>query len=346
MENNNYLFQFIKGNKQICPACGRKSFAAMVNVQTGEMTQFGKCDHLNSCGYKLIPTGEDVMAWRKQQSNLTCTKSAVSHLETPSKEVYSVPVEVANKIYQSCKDGGKDGGKNNLLTYFEEVARKLGVKVEEVECMLRQAWKEMRVTFSFNGSNKVIYWQQAIDGRIATGKVMRYDQEGHRIKYVNSPVGWVHSDDSFGCKIDPDKQQLRQCLFNEHLLAQYPAADVFVVESEKTAIILWIYLKMESRTRQFVILSTGGAGNFKLGMFEPILRALKGRNITTIPDHGMFDKWAQEAKQISTAADKLGIKANWFMVDVRNVRKKFNLSDKQIESLHKGFDIADVLVMH
>ena len=84
-----------------------------------------------------------------------------------------------------------------------------------------------------------IFFQIDKLGRCRTGKIMKYDPEtGHRIKDENVPgrITWVHSLMKKLGRL-PDDWTLTQCLFGEHLLAEYPDKPVALVESEKTAFI-------------------------------------------------------------------------------------------------------------
>lgn len=78
--------------------------------------------------------------------------------------------------------------------------------------------------------NAVVFWQVDIKGRIRTGKIMRYGNDGHRIKedgLVN--FMWAHRMKSI---VDnPDDFNLVQCFFGEHLLSVHPGSKVMIVES-------------------------------------------------------------------------------------------------------------------
>lgn len=61
---------------------------------------------------------------------------------------------------------------------------------------------------------------------------MLYDATtGKRVKHPQPHVCWVHTE------MKLKDYNLRQCFFGEHLLPLYPDRKVFVVESEKTAVI-------------------------------------------------------------------------------------------------------------
>ena len=75
---------------------------------------------------------------------------------------------------------------------------------------------------------------------------------------------------------------MRQCLFGEHLLAQYPDALVCLVEAEKTAVICSAFCP------KFIWLATGG--KTQLG---DRLDVLKGRKVLVFPDIDAYAAWRE-----------------------------------------------------
>jgi hypothetical protein len=124
-----------------------------------------------------------------------------------------------------------------------------------------------------------IFWQVDHRNLIRTGKVMLYDVDtAKRVKEPFNHITWMHSLlQKERDKISPDTGdlfrlhkmndvykladlpplgfKLNQCLFGEHLLAQFPDRSVAVVESEKTAVIASHYCP------DFLWLATGGLNN-------------------------------------------------------------------------------------
>lgn len=116
----------------------------------------------------------------------------------------------------------------------------------------------------------------------------------------------------------PKDWELTQCLFGEHLLAQYPDRPVALVESEKTAVIC------AATMPEYVWLATGGKSQF-----NERLNVLKGREIIAFPDVDGFDTWTEKAK----ALPELNIK-------VSNLLQK-EATDEEKE---QHIDIADWLI--
>ena len=169
-------------------------------------------------------------------------------------------------------------------------------------------------------SHDVIFYQIDIQGRVRTGKVMKYDPDtGHRIKDDTTPgkINWIHSLMKYAGQL-PKNWTLTQCLFGEHLLPLHPDKPAAIVESEKTAIICTGLIP------QFVWLATGGKSQL-----NERLKVLQGRSITAFPDIDGFAVWNQKAAEFP----ELGIKVN-------DLLEKHGTAQDRIDRI----DIADWLI--
>ena len=110
----------------------------------------------------------------------------------------------------------------------------------------------------------IIFWQIDEQSQVHGGHIMRYHTDGHRQGYQ----GWVH-DRLMKASLLPPDYQLHQCLFGQHLLALHPDAQVCIVESEKTALLL------SARHRNAVWLATCGSS----GLTVEKTACLKNRRI-------------------------------------------------------------------
>lgn len=135
----------------------------------------------------------------------------------------------------------------------------------------------------WNGSS--VFWQIDVDGKVRGGKLMAYDDSGHRIKKPKALITWMHSHLNF------KDYNLQQCFFGEHLLMLNPSMDVCIVESEKTAMICAAYVP------NCIWLATGGKSgcNFSL---KSVNHVLKGRDVYLEPDQGAYDLWLEKSKTI------------------------------------------------
>lgn len=151
-----------------------------------------------------------------------------------------------------------------------------------------------------------------------SGKVMLYNSsDGHRVKEPHSYVSWVHSE------LHLENFNMKQCLFGEHLLLQYPTKPVAIVESEKSALIAAHFMS------DFIWLATGGIhGCFK----EESIKVLKNRSVMLCPDLGAFAAWKAKMPMLSAVCSKVVISEHLELVATEEQRKS-------------GLDIADFLLM-
>jgi len=232
-----------------CPACGtKKSFVRYMDLTTREYVgdDIGRCNREQHCGYH-----------KKPDSNAVVTLK-------PSEVVFKETDYLPKTILKNSRD-------DYLFKY-------LTTKFPKEKVL--KAFSKYKV-FSDNSKyhRATVYPQIDIKGRIRTAKIMLYDNNGKRIKYPYSVIGWMHKElyDDF---------QLEQCLFGEHLLADKEAIQTLVglVESEKTAVILSI------RYPSVTWVASGGISNLS----PKKLKILNGFRVTAFPDKGAADYWKRK----------------------------------------------------
>jgi len=139
---------------------------------------------------------------------------------------------------------------------------------------------------------------------------------GRRVKEPQACVSWTHSE------LRLPNFNLRQCLFGQHLLPLYPDRTVFLVESEKSAVIASHYMP------DVLWLATGG----KNGCFNvQTVEVLRGRDVILLPDLGATDAWRDKLPMLRPICRSVA--ASTMLEDMA--------TDKQ-RSL--GLDIADFLL--
>ena len=295
------LEKYSSKSKQTCPSCGRaKCFTRYIDTESGQYINdnVGICDHKNSCGYHLPPKEfrafndlRDLKAFR--------------------------PIQKKEKTL--CE----------IDPYYMKLALKCEI-MSDFETFLRSRFTQEEVDMAteryFLSSNKdghVVYWQIDNLSRIRTGKIMAYNPiTGKRLKEDNlkiKPLTWVHAELKRQMLLDKD-WQLSQCLFGLHLLNQFPDKRVNIVEGEKTAVIMSIFLPEE------LWMSTGGFD----GLNKEKLMPLKGRQIRLFPDLGCYDGWLVKAEEIMRQS---GLKIDIF--------KRLEEFDKDL-GLKEGDDLADL----
>ena len=158
-----------------------------------------------------------------------------------------------------------------------------------------------------------VFWQIDEDGRARTGKMMLYKPDGHRDKETPYNFSWVHSTLNRKHLIDTSKAEVKQCLFGLHLLNAYPNAEVKIVESEKTAIIMAIAYGNHYGQ---VWMACGGAENLTRERLAPIIKSK--RSITIYPDRDKVAEWTAKASNMGylhMSVDSVPVTKWWKLCD-------------------------------
>jgi len=171
----------------------------------------------------------------------------------------------------------------------------------------------------YNGG--AIFWQVDKRGQVRSGKVIGYGPDGRRVK---GQTNWAHT------MLRLDNFELEQCFFGEHLLKDRPDAPVYMVESEKTAILLEAIYPGE-----FVALACGSSN----GMGGRVLnrekcRPLIGREVILFPDASSDGQTAAHWQQIAEQMNEVDIFASCNPIDDVLVQ----------EHRDAGLDIGDCIL--
>lgn len=269
------------GKKERCPQCGKMRFVPFVltadpSVKAGE--EYGRCDREQSCGYFRYPGGE------------VKVDSDREYIPEPPKEPIMLPAELAERDFTSVD--------NSLYRAYREIVNSL------------QLSRVMFRYFCGTGSHgECIYYQY--DGtHVRTAKAILYGKDGHRLKMEDGglPVWWLHK--SPALRQYTAGKELKQCFFGQHLLSRYPNAKVYVVEAEKTAVMMAATDKV-GKGRLWI--ACGGSQMLK-GAID--LMPLMGRDVYLVPDDGQYWNWRR-------TADAYG----WQCVDIEPLKRYHNLSD-------------------
>jgi hypothetical protein len=154
-----------------------------------------------------------------------------------------------------------------------------------------------------------VFWQIDDKEQIHAGKIMQYDRfTGKRVKEPYNHINWLHKTTK-----EPEFN-LNQCLFGLHRITEDYQKTIAIVESEKTAIIMSIFLP------DYIWIATGSKGNFKFEMLKPI----KKRNIVSFPDKGEYINWLNKSTELTAIGFKITVSDLIEQTDFEN-----------------GFDLAD-----
>jgi len=249
-----------QATRHACPRCGKKrNFVRYIDVNGDYVgDDIGRCNSEISCGYHKTPSNNSIVVGGftpQEQKKPTFLDSLDISLIKYQDNLYKFLISIYDE--------------KNVKDIFD----KYTVRTTNTR------WK-----------GSTVFYQEDVDGRYRTGKVILYDDKtGKRVKHPFSHIYWSHN--------GKDDFVLEQCLFGEHLLKSFHQnyGDIFLVESEKTCLIgsleypddLW--------------LATGGLSNLN----SQKLKVLEGFDIQAIPDKGGYDIWKDKLEPIGITVNQV-----------------------------------------
>lgn len=282
-----YKFSLDKSSKKfLCPNCLKKSFVRYVDNETTYYleTQFGRCDKESSCKYHRYPNKNQVIS-----------EFVAPIIKRPASTLQSIFLDLCSKNFDE----------NNLIQFLESYFSE-----EEIQLVITK----YRLGTSKCWKGSTVFWQIDSQNQIMAGKVMLFDSKtGKRIKAPYNHIQWVHK------LLKLESFELQQCLFGLHLTTDSTIKKIIIVEAEKTALIMSLFLP------NYIWVATGGKGNFSKKMLLPI----KKFSILVYPDKSEFDDWNKTALQLQKEGFK--IKCSRFIED-KDVPEGTDLADIYIES--------------
>lgn len=252
--------------KVTCPHCGKKKcFVRYVDTRNNfcyVADGVGKCDHQHSCGYHYKPSEY----YRDNQ----WAREPLAHTETYCKPAPLPPFQPISMEYVLRSQSPRSA----FWQWFStDVAKNLNLSPKQIQ----RVYEDYLIGATQKGD--VIFWQIDDHGQVHGGHIMHYRFDGHRDGFQ----GWTHVPLIRVGLLPPD-WQLYQCLFGEHLLSHRPDAQVCLVESEKTALV------MAAHQPDYLWLATAGSS----GLQPEKVECLRGRRVTVFPDSGCYEKWNKQ----------------------------------------------------
>lgn len=289
-----YSLQKYQGitSRHTCPSCGQPhKFTLYVDESGNKLADnVGRCDRESSCGYHYTPK-QYFLDHPELRGGKTWQKELQAEVEkrtasTPLCQTQQQPTQLCTIPDEIVRRSISYHHGSHLITFLHTILDPV-----IIEGLIEQ------YRIGVTRQQDTIFFQIDVQGRCRTGKIMKYDPEtGHRIKDENVPgrITWVHSLMKKLGRL-PDDWTLTQCLFGEHLLAEYPDRPVALVESEKTAIIC------AGLMPKYLWLATGGKSQI-----NDRLLVLKGRKVVAFPDVDGFQEWTEKLAKYP----ELGIKVS------------------------------------
>ena len=165
---------------------------------------------------------------------------------------------------------------------------------------------------------RVVFWQIDEQGRPRSGKLMKYQLDGHRDR-TRGP-GWMHNQQGVREQYDLDHQEYRATLFGMHLTRKFPNAIIHLVESEKTALICATHYGDPDRN---LWLACGGLNFLRIEALKPLIK--QRRIIHLWPDKDGLTAWEKtrnaivdnypQASQNSIKINTTFLQRNWLPED-------------------------------
>lgn len=262
-ENYKYILEKYSGSKSrfVCPNCKKREYTRFINTETREYLSygFGRCNRIIKCGYFKYPT---------QGSNLNYENN----------KVFVEPkIEYLNKeILKTFEFTNSD---NSLGLFFEFLFSKIEIDTLFKLYMVRTEKNKYGFLTIFPLIDQ--------DFNLRSLKKMKFNPyDGKR-------------DKKFFQWYNPDKKDLRQCLFGLHLInhPEFKKSKIIIVESEKTTLLGMLYFK-----NKYLFLATGGLMNLTKEKLKP----LENREVILIPDlspidakNSAFDYWKTKSEKFS-----------------------------------------------
>jgi hypothetical protein len=270
--------------KYICPNCQKKTFVKYFdNIENKYLEDsFGRCDRESNCKY---------------HKSFKDNNFAINNFEPIRKSKSTI-----NKIEVSKH--GREFKNNNFIQFL---------KKHFTDADIKKAILKYLIGTSSHWNGATIFWQ--IDNReqVCTGKVMLYDiNTGKRIKDPFPHINWMHK------ILNLKNFELQQCLFGLHLINEYDGETIAIVESEKTAIMMSMFMP------DYLWIATGSKTNFKIELLE----AIKKFKIIAFPDKSEFDDWSIKTEYLKK--NGFNIKCSR-LIEGKNVDKGFDLADYFLE---------------
>ena len=282
---NDYRYRLDNSRPRIkvtCPACGRpRKLVRYVDTQTGMFfaDHVGKCDRIFKCGYHYTPS--DYFRDHPWLNDITSYRSVSLRINEPISKPSFVERSRMVESMNSCQSSA----------LFRFLCSLWG----EDETM--RLFRLYNVGATTRMKDAAVFWQVDVNGCIRTGKIMRYGNNGHRIKEDGSVnFMWAHRMKSM---VDNSEDfNLVQCFFGEHLLSACPDSKVMIVESEKSAIIASHYYP------QYLWLASGGCCGC---LNQTASQVLKGREVWLVPDLDAEDRWRDKLSLLRAITPNVGI---------------------------------------
>ena len=258
--------------------------------------------------------GSESKYFNTEEINFINEVRPLADIEHPEASYHTL--ELLDKLY--AENPTEDNLTKYLLTIFT---------AKEVE----EAMQNYLITGTdYFWKNSTVFWQIDNNEKIHSGKIMKYDSvTGRRLKQPFSHINWMHK------ALNETEFNLCQCLFGLHRIDEDTQKTIGICESEKTAIILSIFLP------DFIWLATGSKSNFKFDLLKP----LKNRNVIAYPDKGEYLNWLSKSQELKALGYNIAISD---LIEKTDFENGFDLADYyfKMHEMHEMKRKQNILFSH
>ena len=203
-------------SRHTCPRCQKqRQFVRYIDTQQGTHLgdHVGRCNREINCGYHYTP--KQYFAEKKGLYSEPLPRRAPPN-PPPKPNTNRIEHRLFCRTLQQYEQ-------NTFANYLTKLLspKKAQTLIEQFYIGTAKHWP-----------GATIFWQIDLLGEVRTGKIMRYGEDGKRMRKPFNHIQWVHR------QLPAPQFQLQQCLFGLHQLRKAPAdKTIALVESEKTAVI-------------------------------------------------------------------------------------------------------------
>ena len=346
--------------KHICPNCNKRTFVLYVDNETGDyLTDFGKCDRSTNCHYhKAPPKGKKAFnvtflllkSISDKAHKLTDENGIISIvpnsqiLEQTKNDCWISEWFLKNSLISYLANESKyfntdEIGFVNTITAKEpppeiipsfhtlEILNQM-YNVSQIDNLTEflkihfskdEVFKATQNYFitgtNHFWNNSTAFWQIDDKEKIHACKIMQYDRHtGKRIKKPYNHINWLHN------AIKEPDFNLCQCLFGLQRVNEDHQKTIAIVESEKTAIIMSLFVP------DYIWIATGSKQNLKFELLKPI----KKRKIVLFPDKGEYFNWLNKATELNAIGFKIAVSE---LIEQTEFENGFDLADYYLQSI-------------
>ena len=334
-------FKYMLDNKQKqrCPACGHnKAFTPYVYSQTRlpiDAEECGKCDRVLKCKYEMTP---------REYFNRHPTLGRPVRVMSEMHRIPPVCAGVAENFPDQTEAAHLTIKCNKRRNPLYRYMTSLTGHRQDYEQLLSRVFDLYHVGTAKKWGGSTVFWLTDSEGRFVDGKVMGYDDTtGKRIRKPTPRITWVSA-----IIARRDKKVFtvgNRPIFGQHLMTAYPTADVLVVESEKTALLLALALmdregpEILNHKLPIAVGGCEGLTESKLhtlcNHIAPAPRTGNSPRCILLPDNGCLEKWQNVKKRLERLY-------NGVRVETSNIME----NPPAGLSVTSGDDIGDIITQY